>query len=66
MLYDYHKYFLNYLILLYGGTYKIKDTILFMWCGDDEFHVNLLDGSRFNRYTFFHKNKAFDLKYCHK
>ena len=54
MLYDYYKYFLNYLILLYGGTYEIQGHILFMTCGDDEFKVSLLDGSRFNEYTFYH------------
>lgn len=56
MLYDYHKYFLNYLIQLYGGSYEIQGTILFLTCGNDEFKVNLLDNSRFNKYTFFHKN----------
>jgi hypothetical protein len=27
-----------------------------MHCGDDMFKVSLLDGSRFNQFTFFHKN----------
>lgn len=58
MLYDYHKYFINYLILLYGGSYKIQNSILFIFCGDDEFKVSLLDGSRFDKYTFFHKNNG--------
>lgn len=66
MLYDYHKYFINYLILLYGGSYKIKNTTLFIYCGCDEFHVNLLDGSRFDKYTFFHKNQAANTQYFHK
>lgn len=66
MLYDYYKYFLNYLIFLYGGSYKLKDTMLFIYCGDDRFHVNLLDGSRFDKYTFYHKNKASNTKYSHK
>ena len=66
MLYDYHKYFINYLIFLYGGRYEIRDTILFIWCGDDRFHVNLLDNSRFGKYTFFHKNRAYRQQYCHK
>ena len=58
MLYDYHKYFINYLILLYGGSYKIQNSILFIFCGDDEFKVSLLDGSRFDKYTFFHRNSG--------
>lgn len=66
MLYDYYKYFINYLILLYGGSYKIKNTTLFIYCGSDEFHVNLLDGSRFDKYTFFHKNQAANTQYFHK
>lgn len=66
MLYDYYKYFLNYLILLYEGSYIIKGTTLYMYCGNDEFHVNLLDGSRFDKYTFFHRNNVSDKQYCHK
>lgn len=66
MLYDYYKYFINYLILLYGGSYKVKDSTLFIYCGDDEFHVNLFDGSRFGKFTFFHRNKAADKRYHHK
>lgn len=61
MLYDYHKYFLNYLICLYGGSYEVQSHILFMYSGDDVFKVSLLDGSRFNQFTFFHKNhKPYD------
>lgn len=66
MLYDYQKYFLNYLIILYGGTYEIRNTTLFIYVGNDEFHVNLLDGSRFDKYDFFHRNKTTNTKYCHK
>ena len=55
MLYDYHKYFLNYLVLLYGGSYEVQGHILFMYSGKDTFKVSLLDGSRFNKFTFFHK-----------
>ncbi|MGN0246938.1 MAG: hypothetical protein ACI4DK_13370 [Lachnospiraceae bacterium] len=66
MLYDYYKYFVNYLILLYGGSYEIRNSTLFMFCGNDEFYVNLFDGSRFGEYTFFHKNYKFDTKYFHK
>ena len=65
MLYDYHKYFLNYLIITYGGSYNVQGTILFVTCGDDEFKVNLLDGSRFNKYTFFHKNNSFNHGHFH-
>ena len=56
MLYDYHKYFLNYLVYLYGGSYDVQGYMLFMYSGKDVFKVSLLDGSRFNKYTFFHKN----------
>ena len=56
MLYDYHKYFLNYLIALYGGSYEVQGHILFMYAGNDIFKVSLLDGSRFDKFTFFHKN----------
>jgi hypothetical protein len=66
MLYDYYKYFINYLILLYGGSYKIEGTILFIYCGSDEFKVNLLDGSRFDKYTFFHKNYKANHGHFHK
>ena len=58
MLYTYHKYFLNYLIHLYGGSYEVQGHILFMYCGDDVFKVSLLDGSRFDRFTFYHKNSS--------
>ena len=58
MLYDYYKYFLNYLIILYGGNYQVDNTILFVRCGSDEFKVSLLDGSRFGKFTFYHRNKA--------
>ena len=66
MLYDYYKYFINYLILLYGGSYKIEGTMLFIYCGSDEFKVNLLDGSRFDKYTFFHKNYKANHGHFHK
>lgn len=66
MLYDYYKYFLNYLIILYGGTYQVQGTILFMTCGNDEFKVNLLDGSRFDKFTFYHKNRAANQGHFHK
>ena len=66
MLYDYHKYFLNYLIHLYGGSYQIKDHILFMHCGDDMFKVSLLDGSRFNKFTFYHRNHKTNVGHFHK
>lgn len=65
-MFDYHRYFLNYLIILYGGKYEIKNTTLFLYIGNDAFYVNLLDGSRFGKYTFFHKNNATNTKYCHK
>lgn len=66
MLYDYHKYFLNYLIHLYGGSYKVQGHILFIHCGKDTFRVSLLDGSRFDKFTFYHKNHKFDTDYWHK
>ena len=66
MLYDYYKYFINYLILLYGGSYKIEGTMLFIYCGNDLFKVNLLDGSRFDKYTFFHKNHKANHGHFHK
>lgn len=56
MLYDYHKYFLNYLVYLYGGSYEVQGHILFMYSGNDVFKVSLLDGSRFDKFTFYHKN----------
>lgn len=65
MLYDYYKYFLNYLMLLYGGSYEVKDHMLFLYCGNDEFKVSLFDGSRFGKYTFFHKNTT-NKGYFHK
>lgn len=66
MLYDYHKYFLNYLICLYGGSFQVHGHILFMYCGDDVFKVSLLDGSRFNRFTFFHGNHKANFGHFHK
>ena len=57
MLTDYYKYFLNYLIYLYGGEYSLEGTLLFLRNDKDVFKVNLLDGSRFNKFTFFHQNK---------
>lgn len=56
-LYDYQKYFLDYLIELYGGEYKIVKHFLFFSVGRDNFKVSLLDGSRFNEWSFFHQNK---------
>ncbi len=56
MLYDYYKYFLNYLVCLYGGSYEVKGHLLFMYSGNDIFKVSLLDGSRFDKFTFYHKN----------
>lgn len=66
MLYDYHKYFLNYLVYLYGGSYKVNGKFLYMYVSDDVFMVNLLDGSRFNKYTFYHQNHAAKKEYFHK
>lgn len=66
MLYDYHKYFLNYLITLYGGSYEVQGHILFMYSGNDIFKVSLLDGSRFDKFTFFHKNYKANLGHFHK
>lgn len=66
MLYDYYKYFLNYSVAIYGGTYKVDDTVLFIVCGNDEFKVSLLDGSRFGEFTFYHKNKKPRNGYFHK
>lgn len=56
MLYNYHKYFLNYLVYLYGGTYKVQGYQLFMYSGNDVFRVSLFDGNRFGQFTFYHKN----------
>lgn len=56
-LYDYQQYFLDYLIELYGGEYKIVNHFLFFSVGNDTFKVSLLDGSRFNEWSFFHQNK---------
>ena len=66
MLYDYHKYFLNYLVLLYGGSYEVQGHILFMYSGKDTFKVSLLDGSRFNKFTFFHRNQTVNTGFFHK
>lgn len=66
MLYDYHKYFLNYLVYLYGGSYKVKGTFLYICSGKDVFVVNLLDGSRFGKFTFYHKNHIKRKEYLHK
>lgn len=37
-----------------------------MYSGDDAFKVSLLDGSRFDRFTFFHKNYKANLGHFHK
>lgn len=66
MLYDYHKYFLNYLVHLYGGSYEVQGHIMFMYSGSDVFKVSLLDASRFNQFTFFHKNHIPYDGYFHK
>ena len=66
MLYDYYKYFLNYLIHIYGGSYEVQGHMLFMWSGEDVFKVSLFDGSRFNKFTFFHKNHVYHDRYYHK
>lgn len=66
MLYDYYKYFLNYLVHLYGGSYEVQGHILFIYCENDIFKVSLLDGSRFNKFTFFHKNYKSNNGYFHK
>ena len=66
MLYDYTKYFLYYLIAIYGGEYEVRGTTLWIWNERDEFHVNLLDGTRFDKYTFYHRNKYGNTKYCYK
>lgn len=66
MLYDYHKYFLNYLVYLYGGSYEVKDSFLCIHSGKDTFVVNLFDGSRFGKFTFYHKNHFGDRKFLHK
>lgn len=65
MLYDYYKYFLNYLIYLYGGSYEVKNKFLYMYIDEDVFIVNLLDGSRFNKFTFYHQNHVAN-KHFHK
>jgi hypothetical protein len=52
-------------MLLYGGSYEVKGSILFIRCGNDEFKVNLFDGRKFGKYTFFHKNKS-NKGYFHK
>ena len=66
MLYTYYKYFLNYLVHLYGGSYEVKGYLLFIYSGDDVFKVSLLDGSRFDKFTFFHKNHVFYDGHFHK
>ena len=66
MLYDYYKYFLNYLITLYGGSYELQGHMLFMYAGNSIFKVSLLDGSRFNKFTFYHKNYKANLGHFHK
>ena len=59
MLYDYH-------IVLYGGSYEVQGHILFMYAGKDIFKASLLDGSRFDRFTFYHKNYKANLGHFHK
>lgn len=51
MLYDYTKYFLYYLYAIYGGEWEVRGTTLWLWNERDEFHVNLLDGSRFSKFN---------------
>ena len=66
MLYDYHKYFLNYLVYLYGGSYEVQNYWLFMYSGKDVFRVNLFDGNRFGQFTFYHKNNISRDGHFHK
>lgn len=66
MLRDYYKYFLNYLVFLYGGSYEVQEYQLFIYSDQNVFKVSLFDGSRFGEFSFYHKNHVPYNGYFHK
>lgn len=63
---DYHLYVLNYLDYLYEVEYRVENSTLFIFMPNDTYKVNLFDGSRFNKFTFYHKNRKENKGFWHE
>jgi len=52
------KIAIDFLMFLYGGSYKISGNLLFINIDKDNFRINLTDNDRFNYFEIYHKSNS--------